>query len=129
MANSDRDDSAAVPCGENHPVLPGRRQAKRAAAQPGTPLLELMVERGESYAANLDRANISYWETGARLAPKEFLLAFGRAFDIPKPEMARILDLAGHDDPNDANGSEAALTATPGASSPGSRVSGKTFAA
>ena len=73
-----------------------------------------MVERGESYAANLDRVNISYWETGARLAPREFLIAFGRAFDIPQREMDRILGLAGYESLSGENRGEAALTATQG---------------
>ena len=46
-------------------------------------LLALMVERGEGYAADLDRSNISRWESGMRLPPREFLLALGRTLKVP----------------------------------------------
>ena len=60
-------------------------------------LLDLMAERGESYAANLDRSSISHWERGARLAPREFLVALGRTLDVPQPEVDTMLGLAGYE--------------------------------
>ena len=92
-----------------------------------------MVERGEGYAANLDRVNISYWETGARLAPREFLIALGRTFDIPQGEMDRILSFAGYDnragsEQKYGGGGVKRYSRPHRASSPGWRVSGKTFA-
>ena len=65
--------------------MQGRRRAQRkAATQEG--LLHLMVERGEEYAVNVNRSSVSRWERGARLAPQEFLVAFGRALDMPEGE-------------------------------------------
>ena len=96
MANSERNGGAAVLVGRIiRSYRDDVRQNGRRLSQDG--LLELMVERGESYAAKLDRVNVSRWETGARLAPREFLVAFGRAFDIPQGEMDRILGFAGYD--------------------------------
>ena len=66
-------------------------------------LLKLMVERGEICSAEFDRVSVSYWETGARLAPREFLIAFGRAFDIPQDEVDRMLGLAVYDGLSDRN--------------------------
>ena len=60
-------------------------------------LLDLMVERGEEYAADLDRSSLSRWEGGARLAPREFLVAFGRSLRVPEQEVDRMLSLAGYD--------------------------------
>ena len=113
MANSEKNDGAAALVGRliRSYREDGRRNERRLSQDS---LLEFMVERGESYAVNLDRVNISYWETGARLAPREFLIAFGRAFDIPQDEMDRILSFAGYDSPSDANGDEAVLKATQG---------------
>ena len=70
-----------------------------------------MVARGEQYAANLDRSTISRWEKGMRLPPREFLIALGRACDIPEPEMHRMLRLAGYDTPIGEDGRSAILAA------------------
>ena len=59
-------------------------------------LIDLMSECGEEYATGLDRSSISRWESGRRTAPREFLVAFGRALNIPKSEMDGILDIAGY---------------------------------
>ena len=118
MADSEKDDGAAVLVGRfirSYRYDAGRNG--RRLSQEG--LLELMVERGESYAANLDRVNVSYWETGAKLAPREFLVAFGRAFDIPQGEMDRMLSLAGYADLGEGEGRAAVLAA---AESIGSKV-------
>ena len=113
MVNSETNGGAAVLVGRliRSYRNDGRRNGRKLS-QDG--LLEFMVERGESYAAKLDRVNVSHWETGARLAPREFLIAFGRAFDIPQGEMDRILGFAGYGSMDGANGDEAALTATQG---------------
>ena len=102
MANPEKDGSAMlvgrlIRSYRNDATRNGRR-----LSQDG--LVDLMIERGEGAAANLDRSSISRYERGVRLAPKEFLLAFGRAFDIPQGEMNRILSCAGYDDANGANG-------------------------
>ena len=70
-----------------------------------------MVERGEEFAADLDRSNISRWESGARLAPREFLVSFGRALKMPESEMDRMLVLAGYDSLSDEEGRAAILAA------------------
>ncbi len=70
-----------------------------------------MVERGEEYAADLDRSSVSRWESGARLAPREFLVAFGRSLRVPEPEMDRMLSLAGYDVLGDEEGRAAILAA------------------
>ena len=64
-------------------------------------LLHLMVARGEEVAADLDRSTLSRWETGERLAPREFLEALGRTCDIPQHVMDRLMSLAGYDGPGD----------------------------
>ena len=74
-------------------------------------LLDLMAERGESYAANLDRSSLSHWERGARLAPREFLVALGRALNIPQPEVDTMLGLAGYEYLGDSEGQHAILEA------------------
>ena len=85
------------------------RRDGRRLSQEG--LLELMVTRGEECATDLDRSSVSHWERGTRLAPREFLVAFGRACDIPKGEMDRLLSLAGYDGPGDENGRDSMLAA------------------
>ena len=110
MAGSDTDDGAAVLVGRlirsyrDDVRLNGRR-----LSQDG--LLTLMVERGEGYAADLDRSNVSRWESGARLPPREFLVAFGRSLRLPEPEMDRMLVVAGYDSLTDEEGQAALLAA------------------
>lgn len=70
-----------------------------------------MVERGEGYAASLDRSSISHYERGTRLAPREFLEAFGRALDVPEREIDLMLALAGHESPRNDPGRDAVLAA------------------
>ena len=70
-----------------------------------------MVDRGEEYAVDLDPSNVSRRESGARLAPREFLVAFGRSLNVPKPEMDRILSLAGYESLGDEEGRAAMLAA------------------
>ena len=70
-----------------------------------------MVERGEDYAVDLDRLSISRWENGSRLAPREFLVAFGRSLRVPKSEMDRMLSLAGYESLGDDEGRDAMLAA------------------
>ena len=74
-------------------------------------LLYLMVERGEEFAADLDRSSVNRWESGARLAPRGFLVAFGRSLNVPKPEMDRMLSLAGYESLGDEEGRAAMLAA------------------
>ena len=94
MDESPRDDSAAILVGR---LIRSYRNDVRSngkrLSQDG--LLYLMVERGEEFAADLDRSSVSRWESGARLAPRGFLVAFGRSLNVPKPEMDRMLSLAG----------------------------------
>ena len=85
------------------------RRNGRRLSQDG--LLNLMVERGEEYAVGLDRSSISHWERGARLAPREFLVAFGRALNIPKGEMDTMLEFAGYQSVGEQERREEILTA------------------
>ena len=111
MAGSDRDDSAAILLGRLiRSYRDDVRRNGRRLSQEG--LLDLMAERGEEYAAYLDRTNISHWERGTRLASREFLVAFGRALQMPQPEMDRMLSLAGYDSLSEEEGRAAILAAT-----------------
>ena len=108
MAGFDRDDSAAILLGRLiRSYRDDVRRNGRRLTQEG--LLDLMVERGEEFAADLDRSNISRWESGARLAPREFLVAFGRALKMAEPEMDRMLTLAGYESLGDEEGRAAIL--------------------
>ncbi len=73
------------------------RHNGRRLSQEG--LLNLMAAEGEEFVADLDRSTLSRWETGARMAPREFLEALGRVCDIPQDVMDRIMSLAGYDAP------------------------------
>ena len=118
MPDPDSNRNAAVLVGRLIRSYRGEfRRNGRGLSQEG--LLDLMVERGEDYAANLERSSVSHWERGTRLAPKEFLEAFGRALGISEGEIALMLRLAGHDSTEDREGREAILAA---ASSIESRV-------
>ena len=71
MNESHQDDSAAILVGRLiRSYRDGVRRNGRRLSQEG--LLDLMVERGEDYATDLDRSSVSRWESGARLAPREF---------------------------------------------------------
>ena len=110
MDESHRDDSAAVLVGRLiRSYRDDVRSNGRRLSQEG--LLDLMVERGEEYAADLDRSSVSRWESGARLAPRAFLVALGRALKVPRPEMDRMLSLAGYDTLGDEEGQAAMLAA------------------
>ena len=110
MDDSHKDDSAAILVGRLiRSYRDDVRSNGRRLSQDG--LLDLMVERGEEYAADLDRSSVSRWESGARLAPREFVIAFGRSLKVPKPEMDRMLSLAGYDSLGDEEGSAAMLAA------------------
>ena len=110
MDDSHKDDSAAILVGRL--IRSYRDDARgngRRLSQDG--LLDLMVERGEEYAVNLDRSNVSRWESGARLAPREFLVAFGRSLNVPSQEVDRMLSLAGYETLGDEEGRAAMLAA------------------
>ena len=110
MNESHGDDSAAILVGRL--VRSYRDEARRNGrrlSQEG--LLDLMAERGEEYAADLDRSSLSRWESGARLAPREFLVALGRSLNVPKPEIDRLLSLAGYETLGDEEGRVAMLAA------------------
>ena len=110
MANSDRDNSAARLVGRLIRSYRGDAERNgRRLSQDG--LIDLMIERGEDYAEGLDRSSVSRWESGVRLAPQEFLVAFGRALDVPEGEMDLILSLAGYESLGDEEGRAAILTA------------------
>ena len=110
MDDSHKNDSAAVLVGR---LIRSYRNDVRSngkrLSQDG--LLYLMVERGEEFAADLDRSSVSRWESGARLAPRGFLVAFGRSLNVPKPEMDRMLSLAGYESLGDEEGRAAMLAA------------------
>ena len=110
MDESHRDDGTAVLVGR---LIKSYRVDARGnggrLSQDG--LLDLMVERGEEYAVDLDRSNVSRWESGARLAPREFLVSFGRALNVPEPEMDQMLSLAGYENLGDDDGRAAMLAA------------------
>ena len=100
MDESDRDHGPAVLVGRLiRSYRDDMRRNGRRLSQEG--LLELMVARGEEYAGDLDRSTLSNWERGIRLAPREFLLAMGRACDIPQHDMDRLMSLAGYHGPGD----------------------------
>ena len=110
MDHFHRDDSAAIQVGRLiRSYRDDARRNGRRLSQEG--LLDLMVERGEESAADLDRSSISRWESGARLAPREFLVAFGRSLRVPEPEMDRMLGLAGYAILGDEEGRAAILAA------------------
>ena len=110
MPDSDSNRSAAILVGRLIRSYRGEvRRNGRGLSQEG--LLDLMVERGEDYAASLERSSISHWERGTRLAPMEFLEAFGRALDVPKREIDLMLILAGHESPQGDEGRVAILAA------------------
>ena len=110
MDESPRDDSAAILVGR---LIRSYRNDVRSngkrLSQDG--LLYLMVERGEEFAADLDRSSVSRWESGARLAPRGFLVAFRRSLNVSKPEMDRMLSLAGYKSLGDEEGRAAMLAA------------------
>ena len=110
MDDSQRDDSAAVLVGRL--IRSYRKEVERNGrelTQEG--LLDLMAERGEKYADELDHSHVSRWERGRRRAPREFLVAFGRSLNIPKQEMDRILSLAGYESLGDEEARVAMLAA------------------
>ena len=111
MVDSDRDDSAAILIGRLiRSYRDDVRRNGRRLSQEG--LLDLMVERGEAVAADLDRSSIGHWERGTRLPPRKFLVAFGRALKMPKSEMDRMLSFAGYDSLSDEEGQAAILATT-----------------
>ena len=110
MPDSDREKSVAVLVGRLiRSYRTDDRRNGRPISQEG--LVDLMAEHGEDYAVRWDRSNVSHWETGARLAPREFLEAFGRALDISESEIHLMLALAGHEPPSNDEGREAILAA------------------
>ena len=110
MEDIHKEDSAAVLVGRLiRSYRDDVRRRGRRLSQEG--LLDLMVERGEEYAANLDRSSVSRWESGTRLAPREFLVSLGRSLRLPGPEMDRILNLAGYDTLDKEEGRAAILAA------------------
>ena len=111
MGKSSRDDSVDILIGRLiRSYRDDVRRKGRRLSQDG--LIDLMIERGEEYATSLDRSSISRWEGGARPAPREFLVAFGRTLDIPKSEMDRMLGLAGYDSLREEERRDAILSAT-----------------
>ena len=110
MAESDRDDSGAVLVGRLiRSYRDEVRRNGRRLTQEG--LLDLMVEQGEDSAAYWDRSMISNWERGVRHPPREFLVSFGRALDVPQTEMDHMLALAGYESLDDEEGHAALLAA------------------
>ncbi len=110
MAEHGKNDSADILVGRLiRSYRDDARRNGRRLSQDG--LLYLMVERGEEFAAGLDRSSVSRWETGERPAPREFLVAFGRALDIPRGEIDRILSFVGYDSLRDEEQREAILAA------------------
>ena len=110
MDESHKDDGAAVLVGRLiRSYRDDMRPNGRRLSQEG--LIDLMAARGEAYAADLDRSALSRWETGTRLAPREFLAALGRVCDIPQHDMDRLMSLAGHRGPGDERERDSMLAA------------------
>ena len=110
MAESDRDDSAALLVGRLiRSYRDDARRNGRRLTQEG--LLALMVEKGEDSAAYWDRSMISNWERGVRHSPREFLVAFGRALNVPQSEIDHIMALAGYENLSDEEGRDAIMAA------------------
>ena len=110
MAESDRDDSATLLVGRLiRSYRDDSRRNGRHLTQEG--LLALMVEKGEDSAAYWDRSMISNWERGVRHPPREFLVAFGRALNVPQSEIDHIMALAGYENLSDEEGRDAILAA------------------
>lgn len=110
MDESHRDDGAAVLVGRLiRSYRDDLRHNGRRLSQEG--LLDLMVARGEECAVDLDRSTLSRWETGARMAPREFLEALGRTCDIPPHVMNQLMTLAGYDAPEDEEERDSTLAA------------------
>ena len=108
MAESDRDDSATLLVGRLiRSYRDDSRRNGRRLTQEG--LLALMVEKGEDLAAYWDRSMISNWERGVRHPPREFLVAFGRALNVPQSEIDHIMALAGYENLSDEEGRDAIL--------------------
>ena len=110
MAESDRDASGAALVGRL--IRSYREEVRRNGrrlTQEG--LLDLMVERGEESAAYWYRSMISNWERGARHPSREFLVAFGRALEVPQGELDHMLILAGYESQDEEDGRAALLAA------------------
>ena len=110
MTESDRNDSGAVLVGRL--IRSYRDEARRNGrrlTQEG--LLDLMVELGDESAASWDRSMISNWERGVRHPPREFLVAFGRALEVPQTELDRMLIIAGYESLDEEEGHAAILAA------------------
>ena len=109
MDESHKDDGTAVLVGRL--IRSYRDDLKhngRRLTQEG--LLDLMGARGEEWAAR-DRSNLSHWETGSRLAPRDFLEALGRTCDIPQHVMDRLMSLAGYEGSGDERERDSMLAA------------------
>ena len=102
MENFDRNKGRAVLLGR---LIRSYRtdtiRSGRSLTQEG--LIRLIAERAPRYAHGFDRSSISRWETGGRLAPREFLLAFGRALRLSEQEVEGMLVLAGYDTHGDCH--------------------------
>ena len=59
-------------------------------------LLDLVAQVDRQYGEGYDRSSVSNWETGKRLAPRRFMVAFGKALGLSVQEVDEMLDLAGH---------------------------------
>lgn len=111
MADSDNNKSEAALIGRliRSYRNSGKQLIGRVLTQDG--LLDLMVERGEYHAVPVDRSSVSHYERGARLAPRDFLEAFGRVLNIPEREVELMLVLAGYESPPADGGREEILAA------------------
>ena len=110
MDESCGDDGAAVLVGRLiRSFRDDIRRNGRRLSQEG--LLDLMVASGEEVAVDLDRSTLSRWETGTRLASREFLEALGRTYDIPQHVMDRLMSLAGYDGPGEQRERDSMLAA------------------
>ena len=59
-------------------------------------LLDLVAQVDRQYGEGYNRSSVSRWETGKRLAPREFIVAFGKALGLSEQEVDEMLALAGH---------------------------------
>ena len=73
-------------------------------------LLKRMARHGRK-SAGYGRTSISHWERGERLAPRQFLIDLGDTLGLSEAEKQGLLELAGHESPDDQTGQDTELEA------------------
>ena len=97
MTNNPKDNRAAVRVGRLIRLYREdiKVDGKKKLSQTG--LLERVGQVDRRYAEGYDRSSLGHWERGKRLAPREFIVAFGKAIDLSDQEVNVMLGLAGYD--------------------------------